>query len=354
MKNILLIVSLFLGVGSASAQTLSINRGKLISDMDGNQKSITNLYRLDTQFLNVTNLIRIGTNITSDLGGGNARGIAATDLQVVRTDAANVASGNYSVILGGQENKATAHVAIVVGGGFNNASDQYTVIVGGFHNTVAGTYSYIGSGQYVTNLGPSGVISGGRSNYIQNVAKLGNVIGGGLENLINTSGAGTTPGYSVISGGASNSIVGSGVGAATIVGGRQNSVTALDATAIGVGVTNTTAGSVMIGYFGKNTTFAKNGDATFPSAITSTNGVASYSLVAPVVINSTGWTNIWPTNNAIVYFDGTAMTFTNKNSAGTQLYTNALAHTGAMSVILQPNGAVMIGGTGVKGIATPF
>ncbi len=85
-----------------------------------------------------------------------------------------------------------------------------------------------------------------------------------------------------------------------------------------------------------------------------TNGIASYSDTAVVTIAATGWTNIWATNNAIVHFDGTAMFFTNVLRGNTPWYTNTTAHTGAMTVTLQPSEAIRIAGTSVVGRAKPF
>lgn len=86
---------------------------------------------------------------------------------------------------------------------------------------------------------------------------------------------------------------------------------------------------------------------------TSTNGFASFSTTTPVNIAATGWTNTFA-KNATVFADGTTMTITVKNNAGTSVYTNTLAHTGAISIPLQAGGAVIISGTGVAGRAVPF
>jgi len=54
-----------------------------------------------------------------------------------------------------------------------------------------------------------------------------------------------------------------------------------------------------------------------------------------------------------VYLDGTGMTYTVYNSAGTSVYTNAAAVASA-TVLLQPLGKVIVSGTGVTGRAIPF
>jgi hypothetical protein len=88
-----------------------------------------------------------------------------------------------------------------------------------------------------------------------------------------------------------------------------------------------------------------------------TNGLASMSTVTAVSIAATGWTNIWQTNNAVVYLDTAAagLAFYVKNNAGTSVYTNASAAIINATVMLQPGGAVVItAGTTPTGRAAPF
>ncbi len=96
------------------------------------------------------------------------------------------------------------------------------------------------------------------------------------------------------------------------------------------------------------------GDIRASQMMIATNGVASFSSVAPVTIAATGWTNIWSTNNAIVHFDGTVIFFTNVLRGNTPWYTNTTAHSGAMTTTLQPGEAIRIAGTSVVGRAKPF
>jgi hypothetical protein len=84
-----------------------------------------------------------------------------------------------------------------------------------------------------------------------------------------------------------------------------------------------------------------------------TGGFASTDTTAAVSIAATGWTNT-TTKSATVDFDGTTMTWTVYNSAGTAIYTNATAHTGAMSRVIQPSGKIIITGTDVVGRAAPL
>ena len=84
----------------------------------------------------------------------------------------------------------------------------------------------------------------------------------------------------------------------------------------------------------------------------STNGFSSVDTTAAVSIATTGWTNTFG-KNAIVYYDGTAVTATVFNGAGTALYTNSTALSGG-TVLLQPSGKVILSGTGVAGRASVF
>lgn len=87
--------------------------------------------------------------------------------------------------------------------------------------------------------------------------------------------------------------------------------------------------------------------------LSASGGVSSTDTTAAVAIDATGWTNTFG-KNAVVYLDGTAVTYTVYNNAGTAVYTNAavVAHA---DIILQTSGKVIVtAGTGVSGIATPF
>jgi hypothetical protein len=93
--------------------------------------------------------------------------------------------------------------------------------------------------------------------------------------------------------------------------------------------------------------------AVSAASLVVTNGVSSLDTTAAVNIASTGWTNTFG-KNARVNFDGTGMTFTVFNTAGTAQYTNTLAHTGSMEIGLQTAGKITITGTGVVGMARTF
>lgn len=72
-------------------------------------------------------------------GGGNNRGQYAVDLQMARSTAAQVASGNYSAVLGGLGSTASGAYAVAAGQG-NTASGLNSVSFGYF-GTASGSFS---------------------------------------------------------------------------------------------------------------------------------------------------------------------------------------------------------------------
>jgi hypothetical protein len=115
-----------------------------------------------------------GLSIT---GTGDARGAGAIDLQTVRANTNEVASGAYAVIGGGSSNKASADFAVVTGGSGNVASDIYAVLAGedntasGTHAVVAGGaantagyYASVGGGNLNLATGPWTTVGGGLGN----------------------------------------------------------------------------------------------------------------------------------------------------------------------------------------------
>jgi hypothetical protein len=73
----------------------------------------------------------LGPKPTGAASTGNARGIYAVDLQVIKNANTRIASGQYSVIGGGQENTASGNYSYVGGGYFGTASGNHSVICGG-------------------------------------------------------------------------------------------------------------------------------------------------------------------------------------------------------------------------------
>jgi hypothetical protein len=86
---------------------------------------------------------------------------------------------------------------------------------------------------------------------------------------------------------------------------------------------------------------------------TFTNGVSSLDTTAAVDIAATGYTNTLG-KLCRVFFNGTAVTYTMFDSAGSAYYTNAVAFTGSGMILLQASEAVTISGTSVTGRRKPL
>lgn len=102
---------------------------------------------------------------------GNARGVAAIDLQIGRSVATYVAAGAGSFLLGGANNRAESTYSGVIGGSGNLASDANSVIVGGENNETQGD---------------SSVILGGLSNVIESNKDYSSILGGVLSHIGNS------------------------------------------------------------------------------------------------------------------------------------------------------------------------
>ena len=97
---------------------------------------------------------------------GDARGTNAVDLQLARSVATQVASGQWSVIIGGYQNTASNTRAVVAGGGSNSASGLSSIIVGGQSNQATNSYCAAigGTLNYIT--GYSAATIGGFENEV--------------------------------------------------------------------------------------------------------------------------------------------------------------------------------------------
>ena len=213
-----------------------------------------------------------GANGTIQTAGGNPRGIGAVDLQTVRVDPSQIASGTSSVVSGGENNvtsgvrsrvsgginneasgensgvggggnnKAQALNAVVVGGAANEARGVGSAIVGGAQNIADSNDSFVGGGFNNQSTGLQSVISGGIGNISSaNFATIaggfnnrasfsGAFVGGGSENRAEANFNATVSGgfqnvssgaESFIGGGSQNQAIG---GRAAISGGLQNVV----------------------------------------------------------------------------------------------------------------------------------
>lgn len=187
-----------------------------------------------TTQLDVYGSLRLSSGITTM--GGNARGANAQDLQLTRTNVAEVASGVSSTIGGGVSNKNTGSQAVIGGGSGNYiiTNGDYSTIAGGSVNTISATYSFIGGGNNNTvGANTSGaVICGGNTNSLDDVSDptIPSTIAGGKNNAANNG--------STVGGGRSNNAQNT----STIAGGYNNSCSN-QVCAVGGGQSNTCSGS---------------------------------------------------------------------------------------------------------------
>lgn len=177
---------------------------------------------------------------------GNARGTSAVDLQPVRTNVTEVASGNNSVISGGLNNTASGAESVVSGGDTNTASNTNATVGGGNVNVASALSSTVGGGALNTASASYATIAGGRSNI---ASGLESFVGGG-----NTNEASGT--QAVIGGGELNTSTGND---STVAGGRNNDSTG-DKASVGGGVDNVASAlNTTIAGGSGNTVSAANG-----------------------------------------------------------------------------------------------
>lgn len=155
-------------------------------------------------------LITDDGSIQSTPSGGNARGSKATDLQVDRNAATQVASGANATLAGGQRNTASDAFSTVSGGFTNVASGNSSTVGGGASGTASGSHSTVSGGSANVASSTAATVAGGASNTASNTY---DAIGGGQNNA-----AGGT--YCAIAGGLGNTANSSG--AAAIGGGTNN------------------------------------------------------------------------------------------------------------------------------------
>ena len=153
------------------------------------------------------------TNIPSN-STNEKRGLKVIDLQLNRTQANQVAKGDYSVISGGQSNRigVSGNSSVISGGSNNTITNMFSAISGGYYNYTSGSYSFIGGGSNDTTYDDYSVVVGGQGN---SAGSKFNFIGSGYYNTI-------TGDYSLIVGGLQNAVTNE---YAIIGSGRQNKVT---------------------------------------------------------------------------------------------------------------------------------
>ncbi len=180
--------STFTVVGTFTLQDGTQGAGKVLTSAADGLASWTtpaaygDVYLASTQTFTGQNTFSNGlffNTVIQSTGGvvaGNARGVNAVDLQMNRSAAAQVASGQYSVIGGGRYNTSSTDnstvaggyqntasgVAATVGGGYQNtASHWYATVPGGTENTASRDYATVGGGYQNTANGYASTVIGG-------------------------------------------------------------------------------------------------------------------------------------------------------------------------------------------------
>ena len=149
--------------------------------------------------------------------GGNKRGRWAVDLQLLRNNADQVASGQTSTIGGGEYNKASGLDSTIGGGSYNITSGIASTVAGGSDNQATNSQATIAGG------------SGNRATATQST------VGGGRFNEATATYATIAGGYEIIASGEY----------ASVIGGRVNTADASHSSVIG-GAYGTTKG--IVGY----------------------------------------------------------------------------------------------------------
>jgi hypothetical protein len=123
-----------------------------------------------------------GTDNTSVVAG-NARGVAAVDLQVDREAANEVAGGEYSGLFAGSRNRVSGEASVIVGGTGNIVTEEWSAIIGS------------ASSQIVGGNHDNSVICGGAANFIDGGGEGDNFIGGGVSHHLTGNASAIVGGY---------------------------------------------------------------------------------------------------------------------------------------------------------------
>lgn len=239
----------------------------------------------------VLNTIGIGSlerNIPDGgITGGNCRGLVAVDLQKLRSNGSQVASGDASVISGGLANTAAGNSSTVSGGSGNKSLGDYSFIGGGTDSTSGSIYSTVSGGKNNNAYGESSFIGGGVDNISTGLSSL---VSGGETN--NSSGNYSTIGggsnnnalaeYSTIGGGRSNT---SAAVRSTIGGGENNNVSAEYSTISG-GLNNIVSGVYTIIGGGQNNDASSESSTISGGAANVATGI--YSTISGGIKNNAG------------------------------------------------------------------
>ena len=159
------------GTGANSGGTYTVSRSQTVA-----AQTITAYPGVDAVFSPKGGGSVLATTPDNTVAGGNKRGTGAVDWQTSRTNATNVASGNFAVLSGGQGNQAAANFATSAGGTGNLAANPYATVSGGNGNQATADSSTISGGTSNATSGGSGVVAGGASNSV--TAPFGSVPGG--------------------------------------------------------------------------------------------------------------------------------------------------------------------------------
>jgi len=100
----------------------------------------------------------------STTAGGNARGNCATDFQMIRSAATQVASGSYAGILSGYYNTASGSRSVIAGGDSNQATATATGVVAGTNNRAQQVNAFVGGGNGNIASNTDSVVAGGGLN----------------------------------------------------------------------------------------------------------------------------------------------------------------------------------------------
>lgn len=184
---------------------------------------------------------------TGTAAGGNKRGQYAVDLVGFRSNAANVASGDYSVLGGGYDNKASASYSVVAGGQGNFATGNSSFIGGGIDNQANNISSGVAGGRLNVASADYAMVGGGR----ENVASGGySSVGGGISNTASGLWSGVGSGLNNIASGGIAYVASGGANTASgdysFVAGGSDNVASGNVSAVIGGVYGTTRG--IIGY----------------------------------------------------------------------------------------------------------
>ncbi len=233
-----------------------------ISDIDDSDYAKLNSTNIFTDKNTFTDVIHHGAGIVSL--GGNPRGQGAIDLQLMRENDSQVASGDLSFLVVGNNNTASGVGSVSLSGFGNVASGMGATVISGQNNTASGVGSIIISGgdnlanndatvtiagEYHEATGPGAVVIGGFRNKATDWRAI--VLGGQVSEanapstaILGSEHSKANDSYSAIIGGTYN-IVDSSF--SFIGSGAQNKTEGFGSSIVGGGYNITVGGGSFIG-----------------------------------------------------------------------------------------------------------